>query len=188
MIYGGLFDRCKSTTDFAPTDNSTGTDKIAEYEHTPLAITSDSVKLCLCSDQRKPHCGLRTINETRMRGEVMSMNIAAVDQNETQKVSVIRASYIEVKAQLDKGESTREIGNACSQLLYHIYTVETSVTLILRSDGPCINSQLSLLTVNINVIPCAQGFEQSDDRCVCDRRLYNITLIPKQYKEKGRCG
>ena len=177
VIYGGLFDRCISTTDFNPTDNSTGIDKIdviAEYEHTPLAITSDPVKICLCNDQNQPLCVIREINQTKMRGEVISICLAAVDQNEAAKDSVIRASYNEVKAQLDKGESAREIGNSCSRFQYHIYTVETSATLILRSDGPCINSQLSLLTTNIDVVPCAQGFEQSEDRCVCDRRLSHI--------------
>lgn len=178
VIYGGLFDRCTSTTNFAPTDDSTGTyriDQIAEYEYTPLAITSDSVKLCLCSSHNRPHCGSRVVNETKMRGELISINIAAVDQNETAVQSVIRASYSEVGAQLDKGESTREIKNRCSELRYHIYTAETSATLILKSDGPCINSQLSLLILNIDVVPCAQGFEQSEDRCICDRRLTDIT-------------
>jgi predicted outer membrane repeat protein len=180
VIYGGLFNLCGSTVDFDPFDKSNPSnylpvtekiDQIAEYEHTPFAVTSDSVKLCLCSSENEPQCGVRTISTAKMRGEVVSINTAAVDQKETAKESVIRARYDEIKAQLDKGEGTREIKNRCTEFNYHIYTVETSATLILRSDGPCVNSHSSLLTININVIPCAQGFEQAEDRCVCDRRL-----------------
>lgn len=166
VIYGGLLDRCEfSVQSF---------DQIAEYEHTPLAITSDTMKLCLCSNH-KPQCGLRAINKTKMRGNTIPITLAAVDQTETERASVIRASYNEIRAELDKGEGNREINGSCSELYYHIFTAETSATLTLRSDGPCSNSQLSLIEVHINVVPCAQGFEQSEDRCVCDRRLANYT-------------
>ena len=94
-----------------------------------------------------------------------------MDQDSNPLVSFIRASYNESAAVLGKGESRIETSN-CSKLSYHCFTSSnTSATLLLQPEGYCQYSNFSTLIVHITLEPCPTGFEQDDDRCICDRRL-----------------
>ena len=168
VLYGGLLDRCDQGDGIAELKEA------SEYEPTPLAITSDPVRVCLCNENFTVDCSTREITVNKMRGETIELNLATVDQDNNPKTSFIRAEYNELTAQLDKQEAKVETGISCNKLSYHIFTNSTSATLVLRPDGYCQQSDFSTITVHIEVIPCSKGFEVHDDRCGCDTRLTKL--------------
>ena len=168
VLYGGFLDRCYVD------DNSRH--KLAidfmKYEHTPEAIASHPVRICLCTENHELNCTLRSLTVSdKSAGQIIDLLGTVVDQDNNPKASYIRAGYNETTAELGKGEGRRETGNNCSKLSYHIFTRNHSATLILRQEGICESSNFSSVTVYIKVKSCPRGFEQNDDQCECDKRL-----------------
>ena len=76
VIYGGLLDRCEVKSNRAD-HLGIGIDvikEISQYGHTPLAITSDPLKICLCSENNTIDCNKREIFFTTMSGQTMEFN------------------------------------------------------------------------------------------------------------------
>ena len=186
VLYGGLLDRCFPPNKKLLVDNHflNGIDAFkanSRYEQAPLAISSQPMKACVCTDGHKPNCSIRQItNVTKMRGEIISVSIAAVDQDNNPVSSTIIARCSEESVILDRGEERKNItSNTCKTLDYHIFTVYDSIaTLVLEPVGPCKSSPLSLIHIHINVAPCGKGFEQDMNTCDCERRLkiFNIDV------------
>lgn len=153
-LYGGLLDRCSLSK-----PHLLGIDyfeQISEYQpQTPLAITSDPSKVCLCSSSNQI-CTTREIWVSKMRGESVFVNINAVDQTEYPLISIIKANFKTLSAQLDKGEGRKEVNGNCSELSYRVFTTSTFSTLELHPDGPCDRSPLSSITIHISVLPCSK--------------------------------
>ena len=172
VLYGGLLDRC-----YVYYEHKLGIDvlkSISKYEHTPEAITSDPVQICLCTENHELDCTTRNLTVSDIsRGQTINLLATVVDQDQNQKKSYIRAVYNETTAELGKGEGRRETGNNCSELSYHIFTHNPSATLFLQLEGSCESSNFSSITVHIEVKSCPRGFEQNDDQCECDKRLSN---------------
>ena len=175
VLYGGLLDRCYVQTGLD--EHKLGIDvlkSISKYEHTPEAITSDPVRICLCTENHELDCTTRNLTVSDIsRGQTINLLATVVDQDQNQKKSYIRAGYNETTAELGKGEGRRETGKNCSELSYHIFTRNPSATLILQPEGSCASSNFSSITVHIKVKSCPHGFEQNDDQCECDKRLSN---------------
>ena len=172
VLYGGLLDRCHvhelrklGIDDFK--SNS-------KYKHTPEAITSDPVRICLCTENHELNCTTRNLTVSDIStGQTINLLGTVVDQDNNPKASYIRAGYTETTAELGKGEGRRETGTNCSKLSYHIFTRNHSATLVLQPEGVCASSDFSSITVYIEVKSCPHGFEQNDDQCECDKRLSN---------------
>ena len=180
VLYGGMLDRCSP----ALSERQSGTGisifkEISQYnESIPLAISSEPLKLCLCTGLRSQvDCSKRELAVTKIRGETMTLTIAALDQDENPVTAVVGASYRELSAQVDKGEERKEILAGCKAIHYNIYAIKSAATLILSPEGPCSDSPLSTITVHITVMPCSTGFEQCEDRCECDRRLHEYISV-----------
>ena len=171
VLYGGLLDRCllrRSGINLPGIDHFKN---ISSYEQTPLAIASDPVKICLCNNGNQIDCSTREINTTKMRGETIKLTAISVDQDENPGLSIIRAFYVEPLAELDVGEWRNTANRMCTNLSYHIFTVESSATLVLQLLDKCQDSPLSTITVHIQLTPCSRGFELHNNTCACDRRL-----------------
>ena len=181
VLYGGLLDRCEPADVITPLGTTMRLFKdISRYDDTiPLGITSEPLSVCFCRDGFQPDCSKKEFNARKIRGETLSIAVAVLDQDENPVPGFVRAGYSDVSAQLGKGEERREIGNECENLHYHVYAKESVATLVLKPEGPCRDSSLSVITINVTVLPCSVGFEQKKDRCICDRRLtkyFNISL------------
>ena len=174
VLYGGLLDRCYSRS-FLGIDHFK---EVSEYEHEALAITSDPIKACFCRGDLQPDCAMRKTTNKKMRGEKIEVLVTSVDQDSNPLPSIIRASYEETAADLGEGEGREKISN-CTTLTYHIFTVDSSASLVLQPEGVCERSVLSILTIDIEMVNCSRGFELKKDRCVCDWRLsryLNVTV------------
>ena len=177
VLYGGLLDRCTPEPDGDyPLGIGLKTFKhFSDYKQIPLAITSETVKLCVCINGTTPDCSInKEVSSTKMRGETLTLTIAALDQDERSAPATVMASYKEISAQIGEGEERSYIFNICEEVHYHIYAKNSTATLVLEPEGPCGNTPLSIITINISMMPCSVGFEQDTDRCVCDRRLLHI--------------
>ena len=68
-------------------------------------------------------------------------------------------------------QNPQPLQQRCSALAYNIYSNNTREKILLYPDGPCHESGLAGLTVNIRFFPCPRGFIESGDHCVCEERL-----------------
>ena len=163
VLYGGLLDRCLPPPKFLHHTGSFNVLKefkqIADCESGPLVISSEPIGVCLCINNSMPDCNLKELNFTRMRGEGMTVTIAALDQDENIVPSTITANYREASsAQLKQGERSRDINNSCAELKYHIFTHLYTATLVLEpSENPY---PLFNITIHVHLVPCSRGFEQ----------------------------
>ena len=175
VLYGGLLDRCYFYDKLG--GRKLGIDVLksnSKYKHTPEAITSDPVRICLCTENHELDCTTRNLTVSdKYIGQIINLLGTVVDQDNKPKVSYIRAGYNEITAGLGKGEGRRETGKNCSKLNYHIFTRYHSATLVLQPESSCASSNFSSITVHIEVKSCPRGFEQNDDQCECDKRLSN---------------
>ena len=98
VLYGGLLDRC-----YVYYEHKLGIDvlkSISKYEHTPEAITSDPVRICLCTENHELDCTTRNLTVSDIsRGQTINLLATVVDQDQNQKKSYIRAGYNETTAE-----------------------------------------------------------------------------------------
>ena len=61
-------------------------------------------------------------------------------------------------------------------MTYNLYSVETHDQLILYPDGPCKDSGLARVVIDVTFLPCPKGFTHSGEMCICEERLraYNV--------------
>ena len=174
VLYGGLLDRCDAEDDFG--GRRLGIDVLksnSKYKHTPEAITSDPVRICLCTENHILDCTTRNLTVSdKYTGQTFNLLGTVVDQDNNPKASYIKAGYNKNAAELGRGEGRRKTGQYCSNLSYHIFTYNhSSLTLVLQVEGICASTKFSSVTVYIEVKSCPRGFEQNDDQCECDKRL-----------------
>ena len=174
VLYGGLLDRCYVNWNGRHTLVIDDLKSNLKYNETQEAITSDPVRICLCTKNHELDCTTRNLTVSNISpGQIINLLGTVVDQDNNPKASYIRAGYNETTAELGKGEGRRETGKNCSKLLYHIFTRNHSATLILQPEGICMSSNFSSVTVYIEVKSCPRGFELNDYQCECDKRLSN---------------
>ena len=118
-----------------PLDNSLGilnyVKQHSQYQPTPFAITSDPVRVCLCTDDLMPDC---TTHEAIRGGALNLMTTTAVDQSQNLLKSTIRARYTEPDASLGEGEAKKFIDAKCSKLSFHVFTSDVATTYLSTSD------------------------------------------------------
>ena len=168
VLYGGLLDRCEINSTTSGIEHFK---KTSRFEPIPLAVTSDPIRMCLCTEDQKVNCSTREMSYSRKRGQSINMFGAVVDQDMNPKGSFIIVRYEKADAKLGEGEGRTESGNNCTYLSYHVTTDDTSATLFLHPEDLCDRSDFSKVTISITLLPCPRGFEMRMGRCECDRRL-----------------
>ena len=176
VLYGGLLDRCYH--EYSDVLGMTFFKQFSLYdEKIPMAITSHPVKICFCQGVYKPDCVSRSHVVSKMRGDSVKVSVTAVDQDRNPVPAIVRATYAVTTAVLGEGEGRIQFTGSCRTVAYHLFTADTSATLILRPEGVCERSSLSNVAINFKIVKCSQGFELNKDRCVCDRRLMRYLNI-----------
>ena len=56
-----------------------------------------------------------------------------------------------------------------------MYSTEQVEQLVLYPDEACRDTGLAQAIVNVTFLPCPDGFVQSGDQCVCEKRLQTYT-------------
>ncbi len=176
-VYGGLLDRC-TLNPFA--EFYTASNGLEYFRNTvklssDLSVASDPVEVILCNGSEN--------SSVMIRGRVLKVNVMAVDQvgnpvNATIQCSVISKSGV---GRLKEGQAQQTVGNQCTELVYNVFSQDSSAQMELYADGPCANLGKSTRSVSVTFLPCAcpVGFQQTDDtiECICD-----CDLVLQQYQ------
>lgn len=106
------------------------------------------------------------------------MPLVAVDQVNHSLANVMIHSHLNLPGSgLGEGQLTQMTNNACTDLNFSICSPQCYEQLILYAEGPCRNSSMSQLRVNVTFQPCTCpiGFESKNNpmncECVCDSEL-----------------
>ena len=139
-------------------------------------ISSDGVlKFCSdCANYSNPYFSIN-------KGELFTVSVAVVDQvGNLINATVTSSLYSESgNGHFKGGQVEQQVVNQCTELEYNVYSQDNSaqILLFLYADGPCGNTEVSKLTLNLTFLPCEcpVGFQPSSSQteciCECDQRL-----------------
>lgn len=174
VLFGGLLDRCTINNEVYSHRNNF-------VQHILNETASDAVRVCLCQDDTA-NCSYTSMTYDVRRGEKFSVKAVVVDQvNHTLSANII--SYLSHRlSYLYAGQHVQMVNSSCTDLTFQVYSPMKKEKLNLYADGPCRDKGISVLRVEINILPCTcpLGFQPLNSRdsnnstceCDCDLRLY----------------
>ena len=197
-LFGGLFDRCL-IPDISSNNNlsMTGTSFLRLVSNIDSfdSISSYPVKVCFCKEH-KPDCSYEHSPIYVMKGHTFTLPVVAVDQvNHTVKFSTI-ASYLKSnKGGLGVDQHVQNTEEACTDLMYNVFSPSTSTELIVLAQGPCGDAFPSVREVKIvfSLCSCPIGFQpthadETKCECGCDPNLPYIKECNPQQESLIREG
>ena len=190
-IYGGLLDRCSSSTSepkqsgieyiqkhvkFDWAKNKEVTNRRDFYGH----ISSDPVRVCRCVNATID-CNNTHPPVFKKKGERFTLSLIALDQVGKPLNATIISSLKSVNSGIDglgKGQKRRRIGEHCTELDYNVFSAQSDDVMEVYADGPCRNQGISKQDVHLTFkrCTCPIGFEMDNTNkincsCECDRKL-----------------
>lgn len=179
IIYGGLMDRCQlyQTSLRLNVPLYTWIGKAFRIKN-HYAVTSQPYQLCFCDHNHHHDCS-RTMNISTQRGERFMVSLVALDQLRKPTSTQINAAITHQTGKLSLNQSIQTLSESCSNLSYAIYSEGSNEELIIYPNGPCRDTGLAKIIVNVSLQPCPEGFVQSYEECICERRLseYNVACV-----------
>ena len=84
-------------------------------------------------------------------------------------------------ARLEAFQTTQLVEDGCHALQYTVYSTKSNEQIKLYADGPCRDVGQSIVTINVTILPCPNGFIEMQDFCDCETRLqkFDITCVIK---------
>ena len=199
FLYGGLLDRCLLHSSYnldsaallipytllIDTLNYT---KVQQDNISSNQITSLPYQLCFCEDQLNYNCSA-THNRAVYRGQTFIVSLVAIAQGDTTVPTEVTAK-VSSTGRVQAYQNSQRISKNCTTMSYNLYSTASYEELLLYPDGPCRDTGLAKTIVHVEVLPCPDGFSESDVECVCDNRLRevaNCTIndMPKISKRYG---
>ena len=177
FLYGGLLDKCRQNSgsqvfvllkrlfDFKILT-------IIDPENTTVkSVSSEATKLHICRRNQEYQ---NNIYKEVFQGQRFTVPLVALAQAKTliatQVLAITHSSRVRLL------QKTQALQEGCSDMTYNLYSVETHDQLILYPDGPCKDSGLARVVIDVTFLPCPKGFTQSEEMCICEERLraYNV--------------
>ena len=177
-LFGGLLDRCTAKISTHSYRHREGllSEGLAVFQaisrNSELdSIGSHPVRVCLCVDGF-PNCSYHPPPIEIKSGQMFPLQLAALDQANHVVNATIHSLVDSHVGGLGDGQAIQKIHEACTDLMYSIYSPHQSEQLDIHTDGPCSDEGISRLTVEVKIVPCSCpiGFQVlSDDtnNCVC---------------------
>ena len=191
-LFGGLLDRCTVHNEISKEYqmNKLG---IMSFQNSSNinesqldTISSHPVRLCFCRDGQ-PDCDYQPEPIQVNRGKAFSIEFIAYDQVHHAVNASIQCFLNSSAGGLGEGQQTQNINNACTKLIYKLFTPNNYEELTFSAvRGPCNNiSGISERNVVIEIIcSCPIGFQKSNDNeTSCDCVCYQVL----QSYEKTEC-
>lgn len=168
FLYGGLLDRCQQIH-YLPYKWLMNRLFHGEIE-TARLITSQPYQLCLCESVLDYNClGRQTAHI--YRGQKLRLSVLALDQTPALVSTTIKALKSS-NARIESNQNPQMLPQECSTLSYNLFSTQSREQLILYPDGPCQESELARVVVDVMLQPpCPDAFIESGDHCVCEERL-----------------
>ena len=106
-----------------------------------------------------------------MRGKEFTLLAVIVGQNEGIVPSAIRTS-LENNVQINPTQRIQFTGKECTPISYRLFNENNTTTLVLfPDDGPCRDTRLSRRRIEIEFLPCPEGFTLDRLECACEERF-----------------
>ena len=187
-IYGGLLDRCTihplAITVSERNDHNLLFDAISYFKRLTniqdlIDVRSDPVRVCHCVSMH-PNCSYKYVflPVYVMKGVTFNLTLAAVDQVNHTVHATIHSSLSSLEGGFGEGQQSQNISDTCSSLMFNVYSPHDSEELLLYAEGPCKNTGISQIRVQIQFANCTCpiGFWPSEKEvtkceCVCDPKI-----------------
>lgn len=178
FLYGGLLDRCQmelhNTSDdlqksFIPYQFLS--EKYFEVESSEnRSLTSQPYQLCFCVNNSNYDCSGGARSVEFYRGQTFRLSLLAFDQGRNITATLVTVR-INSAARLQVNQSTQVLPPVCSTLTYNLFSTDQYEEIILYADGPCRDTGLAKVLINVTLLPCPDAFTLSGERCGCEERL-----------------
>ena len=182
FLSGGLLERCHmktdTTTDIVPYDLLMNkTFNILPTNNTRNEVTSKPYQLCVCTNSTEYDCS-GIVNKVLHTGQTFNISLLALAQGGT-ITSTLVTSIVSASSRLKINQSTQTLSAQCSELSYNLYSTNVQEKLALYPDGPCRDTELAIVTINVTFLPCPDGFMQDSEECICEDRLqeYDVSCV-----------
>ena len=175
FMFGGLMDRCRIEDGlFGESWISGGAISIyPDSKPSEKEISSKPYSLCLCSAINSD-CIAHTQGVEIYRGQKITIPLLAKMQygTTTSTVTAITSST----ARLETYQALQLLPDYCTPLSYTVYSNERHEQVVLYPDGPCRDTGAARVVIDVTLLPCPDGFTQSDEICTCEDRLHNYPV------------
>ena len=179
FLYGGILDKCKlkslpSEHYHKPLNILMDIASITLHDEAVRGIGSYPYQLCVCDDNCTTTQTLKVYH-----GERFTVAVEALSQGSLETSTVIRAA-LSNSASLRLSQNSQLIPNSCYNLTYNLYSTKNFEQLVLFPDGPCRDTGLARVVINVELKNCPNAFIKDGEKCVCDKRLqvhgFNCTI------------
>ena len=186
FMFGGLMDRCKllseyysySTINYAISINP-------DTQPTTQEITSEPYSLCLCTVDCHTYFS-RSMEVVVYRGQEFTVPLLARMQYGT--TATIVTAITSSTARLETYQTSQTLPDYCAPLSYTVYSNKSHEQVVLYPDGPCRDTGVARVVIDVTLLPCPDGFNQSGEICTCEDRLHdypvNCTIADIPYLTK----
>ena len=183
-LFGGLLDRCTVHSEISKKYHMNKLGIISFQNSSNInelqldTISSHPVRLCFCRDGQ-PDCNYQPEPIQVNRGKAFSIEFIAYDQVHHAVNASIQCFLNSSAGGLGEGQQTQNINNACTKLIYKLFTPNNYEQLTFSAvRDPCNNiSEISERNVMIEIICfCPIGFQISNNNetscdCICHQVL-----------------
>lgn len=174
-LFGGLLDRCtiissKTNVSKNESDSIAFFVNISNINHNLDTVSSRPVRVCHCINGQSI-CNHKVPSIKVKNGNDFNISVAAVDQVYYPITATVSSSFKGLS--LSESQTLHKVGANCSDLNYHVTFPQApkEYQLILYADGPCGDTGISKLIVDIYVDSCScpHGFMRinGNPACVC---------------------
>ena len=177
-VYGGRIDTCYFLVDNTPWRNKyllgqhSGHifNETFHYVPTPTAISSDPIKVCLCSSTYI-NCSTSVKVVNISPGETFSVNATVVGQRNGSASGIVIADFFHQNSdvQIDYEEDTQQVNPNCTLLKYTVKSHKEGIQANLSLHVSAASSYSAQYPkVVINVVTCRMGFTLNNTTGTCD--------------------
>ena len=176
FIGGGYVGSCGNRTGGQYSDNPINTLKnisnIVSDDSLTSDISSDPLQVCFCEGDSL-EC--KDYKRAIVTGREFTLHAVIVGQNKGIVPSSVRTS-LSNSVEINVTQRTQSTGKECTPITYRLFSNSSTTNLTLFPDnGPCRDIGISRREINIEFLPCPDGFTLSGLECVCEDRLQRYT-------------
>ena len=172
FLFGGLLDRCLTPvhhTFVIPSEATSRNFYIGGFDESDVhGITSQPYQLCFCNSYE---CTSSTSVKI-YSGQSFIVQLRAIDQM-NRSISTQVNAKVQETAFLKWHQRSQKLPSECFGLTYSLYSTAFSEELILYPDGPCHDTGLARVVVDVTLLSCPPGFIPATKQCICNSRLEN---------------
>ena len=192
FMFGGLMDRCTFRYHYYYSHDIGNAISIYPGSRpTANDITSEPYSLCLCTKFSHYSFCIVKSNARYFKVEVYSgqkIIVPLLAKTQYSNTAAVVTAITSSTARLETYQTSQPLPYYCIPLSYTVYSNESHEQVVLYPDGPCKDTGEARVVIDVNLLPCPDGFTQSGEICTCEDRLHdypvNCTIADTPYLTK----